>query len=202
MKKVTNEQLSALAKITTGLTNSAYSKEAIEGANKHQLLLGTSVKSDGSLNESKLIEVWGQPGKDLTRFLLQEGDVVLLAKGSSFKAGYINKKYAGMSILASANFIIIRLDTEKLHGEVLTAYLNSEIGQLALKSIQKGAVIQSITASGLRGLAVPVPSKTSQVSIVDLFQTGREAYNATIALAEQQKKAVEAKIINLMEEAA
>ncbi len=202
MKNITNEQLSSLAKITTGLTNSAYSKEAIEGGNKHLLLSGVSVKSDGTLNVSKLIEVWGQPDKDLTRFLVQEGDVVLLAKGSSLKAVYINKQYAGMSILASANFIIIRLDTEKLHGEVLTAYLNSELGQLALQSIQKGAVIQSITASALRGLEVPVPSKSVQSSIINLFQTGREAYNATIALAEQQKQTVEAKIINLMEEAA
>ena len=199
MKNSKNETISSLAKISTGLTNNTYSKEQVEDAKEYHLLSGVSVKTDGSIDEKQLIQVWEKPGKDLAKFLLQEGDVVLLAKGSSLKAAYINKHYASNLILASTNFIIIRSDADKLQGEVLTAYLNSEVGQLALKSIQKGAVIQSITASALRGLCIPVPSKKSQSTIVNLFQTGREAYNATIALAEQQKKTVEAKIIHLME---
>ncbi|WP_289028165.1 hypothetical protein [uncultured Paraglaciecola sp.] len=53
------------------------------------LLTGSSANVNDAIIGQCLSQVTIKDGKDIQRFLLQEGDVVLLAKGNSIRAGYV-----------------------------------------------------------------------------------------------------------------
>lgn len=202
MKESNYEMLSSISKVTTGPTNSLFSKDIIEGAKEYRMFSGASIDLMGNISKQDLIPVWEKKGKDLTRFSLQAGDVVLLNKGIFPKAAFITEEILDFPLIASANFLVIRPNSDKLRGEVLVSYINSSLGQEKLKNIQMGAVIQSIPASSFRTFEIPVLPLDLQSKIVALHKAGLKAYNTTLELAEQQKNMVEAKILNMLEGAA
>ena len=191
-------KLSDVSKVLAGATNSSYAKEASENNKRFSLLTGTAVTSEGTVNLAALEPVWVEQGKDISRYLLQAGDVVLLARGSAIRAALVSPDVAATDVIASANFLIIRTDASRIKATVLLAYLNSPQGSAALIAQSSGAVIQSVSASSLAGLNIPLPDMLAQDEIDELYQASTEAYRATLALAEQQKVLANARIVNLM----
>ena len=191
-------KLGNAAEITTGAINNLYDKEPSDGSSSIRLLAGSAITDEGVVNYGELQQVWVKQGKDVSRFLLKNGDVVLLARGSAIRAGLINQAQDNQGLLASANLMIIRPDHGKLYSEVLVSYLNSSLGQAKLSGISKGAVIKSVPASSLRELEIPVPLMEKQEQIAALYHAGNEAHMAVMALAMQQKSAIDAKILNLL----
>ena len=187
-----------VATIVPGATNSHYDKEVVEGAALAKLLTGRALTDQGCIDLEGLQTVWLSEGRSVERFTLQSGDVVLMARGTGVRAGLITDAVAQQGVVASSNFLIIRPNSNEISGAVLTAYLNSELGKSALVGMGKGSVIPSIPASGLRSLMVPVPSTLVQEQVADLREASQEAYRATLALAEQQQKTAQARILNLL----
>ncbi|MFT2092115.1 restriction endonuclease subunit S [Paraglaciecola sp. 2405UD69-4] len=188
--------------LTTGATNALFEKNEnnVEGA--LHLLTGSSVNLNGEIIEQHLSRVTIKGGKDIQRFLLQEGDVVLLAKGNSIRAGYITTNIAKLNVIASANFILLRPNNNQLLGEVLVAYFNSPAGQSMLDAISTGAAIKNINLSNIKKVEIELPELSKQHEIAKLFNASNHAYQATIKLAEQQKKLATACISQLMKGAA
>lgn len=200
MKESNYQKISAVSKVTTGPTNSLFSRDFIEGAEEYHMLNGASIDSMSNISKEALTPVWEKKGKDLTRFKLQVGDVVLLNKGIFPKIAFISEEILDIPLIASANFLVIRADPDKLLGEVLVSYINSSLGKEKLKNIQTGGtLIQSIPASAFRNFEIPILPLEIQVKVVELHKAGLNAYNTTLALAEQQKNMIEAKIINMLE---
>jgi len=188
-----------LAAVIPGATNSYFDKEMVEGAESIKLLTGNGVNGLGSIELANLKTVWLKPERNASRFMLQAGDVVLMARGTGVRAGVVTAEVAQQPTLASTNFLIIRANSDApITGTVIAAYLNSPLGKAALGRIGKGSVIQSIPASSLRSLEVPLPTPERQYQIADLYQASQDAYIATLALAEQQQRAAQARIINLL----
>lgn len=184
--------------LTTGATNALFEKNEsnVEGA--LHLLTGSSVNLNGEIIEQQLSEIIIKEGKDIQRFLLKEGDVVLLAKGNSIKAGYVTKAIAELNVIASANFILLRPNNNELLGEVLVAYFNSSVGQSQLDTISTGAIITNISLSSIKKLMIELPGLNKQNEIAELFHASNQAYQSTLNLAEQQKKVSTAYITQLI----
>ena len=191
-------KLSDVGKVLTGATNSTYTKEASDTNKEFNLLTGTAVTSEGTINLAALETVWIEQDKDISRYLLKVGDVVLLARGSAIRAALVSQEVASTKVIASANFLIIRTDTSRIKPTVLLAYLNSPQGSSAIVAQSSGAVIQSVSASSLADFRIPLPNLNRQNEIDELYQASTEAYRATLALAEQQKVVANARIANLM----
>jgi len=192
------EKLKNVAGVSGGIPKSYFSKEQGGEPSEYLLLPGVAAQKDGDIDELALTSVYGKSNKNLSRYVLSSGDVVLTAKGASTRASYVSEQLAARNIVPSANFIIIRANKDKLHGEVLVAFLNSELGQAKLQLIKTGAVIANISLSSLKEIEVPLPSKDEQSHILKLYNVGKRAYKATLLLAEQQRTVVDAQISNLL----
>ena len=184
--------------LTTGATNALFEKNENNVEDALHLLTGSSVNLNGEIIEQQLSQVTIKDGKDIQRFLLQEGDVVLLAKGNSIKAGYVTTNIAKLNVIASANFILLRPNNDELLGEVLVAYFNSAVGQSVLDTISTGAIITNISLSSIKKLVIELPELNKQNEIAELFHASNQAYQSTLNLAEQQKKVATAYITQLM----
>ncbi len=79
--------------LTTGATNALFEKRENDSEGTMRLLTGSSVNLNGEIVEQQLSSVTIAEGKSMQRFLLQAGDVVLLAKGNSIRAGYATEQY-------------------------------------------------------------------------------------------------------------
>lgn len=191
-------KLGEVVKVLAGATNAIYTKEPSDSGIKFSLLSGTAVTAEGTVDVKALESAWVEQNKDISRYLLEANDVVLLARGSAIRAALVNPEVAAKKVIASANFLIIRTDASRLKATVLMAYLNSPKGNAALMAQNKGSVIQSISASSLMDLSLPLLSLLAQKEIDELYQASTQAYQATIALAEQQKILANAHITNLM----
>ena len=188
--------------LTTGATNALFEKNENNVEGTLHLLTGSSVNLNGEIIEQHLSQVTIKDGKDIQRFLLQEGDVVLLAKGNSIRAGYVTENIAQLNVIVSANFILLRPNNNQLLGEVLVTYFNSAVGQSMLDATSTGAAIKNINLSNIKKMELELPELSKQYEIAELFNARNQAYQATIKLAEQQKKVATACISQLMKGAA
>lgn len=188
--------------LTTGATNALFEKSEHQDENTVHLLTGSSLNLNGEIVEQQLSNVTIKEGKDIQRFQLEEGDVVLLSKGNSIRAGYVTAKVANLNVIASTNFILLRPNQDKLVGEVLVAYFNSPAGQNLLDSISRGAAIKNISLSSIKNLEIELPTLEKQQEIAELFHASNQAYQSTLDLAAQQKKVATACISQLMQGAA
>lgn len=201
--EMTMETIELLCKeLTTGATNALFEKSDYQDENTVHLLTGSSLNLNGEIVEQQLSNVTIKEGKDIQRFQLQKGDVVLLAKGNSIRAGYVTAKVANLNVIASANFILLRPNQDKLVGEVLVAYFNSPAGQNLLDATSTGAAIKNISLSNIKKLEIELPILEKQQEIAELFHASNQAYQSTINLALQQKKVATACISQLMKGAA
>ncbi len=188
--------------LTTGATNALFEKSENDSEGTMRLLTGSSVNLNGEIVEQQLSSVTIAEGKSMQRFLLQAGDVVLLAKGNSIRAGYVTEQIAKLNVIASANFIVLRPNRNEVLGEVLVAYFNSPAGQSVLDAASTGAAIKNINLANIRKMEIELPSLSKQREIAELFHASNQAYNATLNLAEQQKKVAMACISQLIKGAA
>lgn len=188
--------------LTTGATNALFEKSEQKNEKTTHLLTGSAISLNGEIVQEQLSSVTIKEGKDIQRFKLLEGDVVLLSKGNSIRAGYVTSQIAALNVIASANFILLRPKQDQLTGEVLVAYLNSLAGQNVLDAISTGAVIKNISLSNIKKLELDLPALEQQKEISALFHASNQAYQSTINLATQQKKVATACISQLMKGAA
>lgn len=193
---------SVCKELITGATNALFEKSNQNDEKTVHLLTGSSLNLNGEVVEQQLSKVIIKEGKDIERFRLHEGDVVLLAKGNSIRAGYVTAKTAALKVIASANFILLRPNSTELVGEVLVAYFNSPEGQNLLDATSTGAAIKNISLSNIKKLEIELPTLAKQKEIAELFHASNQAYQSTINLAEQQKKVAIACISQLMKGAA
>ena len=188
------------SQVIPGAAKSIYGQEPSGELEKASLLRGMNLDLDGGISSEGMEEVYLSPTKNTDRYLLRAGDVVVMARGSAIRVSLVDKALEQKRVVASANFLIIRIDVGKVQPEVLVAYLNSVVGQAAMLSLSTGAAIQHIPTSKLRNLQIPVPVKSLQNQITNIFHASKEAYKATLALAEQQKKTASASMLGLMME--
>ena len=143
----------------------------------YKILEVSNIDNMGNIdNNLKLIN---SGDKDLSKHLLQIGDVILSSKGTNTKIAVINKIKDGEKIIPSGSLIVIRLDKNKMNPTYLKAFFESEIGQLILGSIKTGITIPAITPGVLAMVEVKCPNIQEQEEFVDKYKMKYELYKIT-----------------------
>lgn len=200
---VTNMEKAILADLVsdliTGATNSLYSSKREEGLLQKKLLTGSSISSLGEIEAEQLSDVWVNPEKSVSKFIVQEGDVVVLAKGNSIRSAYVSGELAKQDILASANFLVVRSNPEVLLGAALVAYLNSTAGKAKLEGASTGSSIKNVSKASFGKLEIPLPDPETQKQVAKLLSARNEAYSDALKLANQQLLVVDACLDKLIQ---
>lgn len=129
------------------------------------------------------------------KFAVQFGDVIVTSKSSKVKTVVVDIE-PKEKILVTGGMLIVRPQLDKLNPTYLKMFLDSEMGQAALKSIQKGTIIVTITASGLSSIEIPMIDIIKQ-------QEKAERYNeklSTVATYKKEIERIENSLKNLFEE--
>jgi restriction endonuclease S subunit len=92
---------------------------------------------------------------------IEENDLILTIKGNTFKSAVADKSVKGFVI--SANLIAFTLDKE-INPHIISAYLNSAVGQKELQARAGGAVQKALNMKSLYDLEIPIlPINKQQV---------------------------------------
>ena len=92
---------------------------------------------------------------------IEENDLILTIKGNTFKSAVADKSVKGFVI--SSNLIAFTLDKE-INPLIVSAYLNSAIGQRELQARAGGAVQKALNMKSLLDIEIPIlPINKQQV---------------------------------------
>lgn len=108
----------------------------------------------------------------MKRYVLQENDIVLTARGPIYKVALI-KDIGDRKIIPSSNLMVIRPDPGSIIPEYLYLFLISETGKACIHQIQTGDVILVISHSNLQNMPVPVIDKNKQKQSADSYKVMR-----------------------------
>lgn len=133
-----------------------------------KVLCSSDIK-DGSFSVDQ-IKYLSKDGVDLLpknwkQNILQDGDVIVTNKSTTIKAAITETK--GHTIIMFGSLFGLRLKQELIIPLYLCGFINSNAGQLLLKSIQTGTIISMITMSNLNELVIPCPSISEQNKVCD-----------------------------------
>ena len=124
--------------------------------------------------------------KKFEKHFLQNGDVLIVAKGSNFLSAVYTGLYT--PAVASTVFLVIQLKNKsQIDPEFLSWYLNQNSTQLLLMSLSRGTSIPSINKKILAELDIPTPTSDKQKLILEL------------AILTQKEKLLKRKIDRLKE---
>lgn len=104
----------------------------------------------------------------LAKFLLNEQDVLLAAKGFRFFAWAYDRSFG--DCIASSVFYVIKVDTNLVLARYLALYLNLPRVQHTLKNIGLGVSTPSIPKKELQRLTIDLPSLKEQQRIINVIE--------------------------------
>ncbi|MGI6122014.1 MAG: restriction endonuclease subunit S [Saccharofermentanales bacterium] len=122
--------------------------------------------------------------RKVTNYLLQEGDVLLPARGTAIRTAVFHEQ--NYPCIASSNVIVIRPDAENLDGYYLKIFLDSPIGNKLISGVQQGMTVMNIRYKDLNTLEVPLPNIDEQQEVVREYLGELERYKRAVAAAEQR----------------
>lgn len=138
------------------------------------------------------LEHMDEEERKVANYLLQEGDVLLPARGTAIRtAVFRQQKYP---CIASSNVIVIRPDDKLLHSTYLKIFLDSPIGNKLISSTQQGTTMMNISYKDLNILEIPLPSMEEQQAIVKEYKDELEKYKETINAAQKRWNEVRTKL--------
>ena len=150
-----------------------FSKEDIKQNGKYSIVTVSDIDDCG-----ELIEDLGtfDNDKELDKYLLKENDILISTKGTRLKICMIDKLKKSNTIY-HGNLSLIRVKDNRLNPAYLKLFLESERGQIELKSIQTGMSIISINSTQLSKINVPLLSREEQDQIVEKYSSIKREIN-------------------------
>lgn len=142
-----------------------FSKSDLRENGKYSIVTISDIDENGNI-----IDNLGKfdTDKEVEKFLLKENDILISTKGTRIKTCIINN-LKNKNTIYHGNLSLIRVADERLNPVFLKLYLDSERGQLELKSIQTGTNIISINTSLLSNICIPLLSIEEQNKIVNNY---------------------------------
>lgn len=138
---------------------------------------------DYEINYAEL-EHYQEEERKVFSYLLQEGDVLLPARGTAIRTSVFHQqKYP---CIASSNLIVIRPDAKILDSTYLKIFLDSPIGNKLISSAQQGTTVMNISYRDLKVLEVPIPPLDTQKTVVKEYLEELTKYKETVAAAEKR----------------
>ena len=154
------KKLEDIASITTGI----YEKSQPAGDTLY--LQGKHFDESGAFREDLIVFQELQADERLSKHLLKDGDILLIAKGESNRA-CLYQHDIGQAV-ASSTFFVIRLAEERLLPVFLQWYFNTEYMQELLSGLSKGTQISSLSKKVLSEIEIPIPPLKTQKQILEM----------------------------------
>lgn len=129
------------------------------------------------------------------KFAIQYGDVVVTSKSSKMKTAVVDIVPED-KILVTGGMIIVRPDQNKLNSTYLKMFLDSERGQAALKRVQKGSIVVTVTAKGLSSIEIPMINIEKQTKKATRYNEKL----STLAAYKQEIERIKTSLKTLFEE--
>lgn len=195
MKPVVGKSLNELAEVFTGCQYTAKNFEEMfsDDETGYRILTSSDI-IDGAVDWDKLQCIKYEDSK-FDKYAIKKDDVIVTSKSSKVKACVVDIE-PKEKILVTGGMIIVRPDATKLKPTYLKLYLDSSNGQLALKSIQRGATIITINSKDLAGVVIPNASLEKQEEVTKKYNSKITTY---LALKEELKR-IENSLTNLYSE--
>lgn len=149
--------LSGLAEVFTGnqYTLGVFEKNGMlsDEPTGYRILTSSDIE-DGVVDWKTLRSIKYENDK-FDKYAVKKNDVVVTSKSSKIKTVVVDIE-PKEKILVTGGMIIVRPDIKLLNPTYLKIFLDSEQGQNALKSIQKGTIIVTINSKELSTVLIPV----------------------------------------------
>ncbi|MDI7817370.1 restriction endonuclease subunit S [Clostridioides difficile] len=130
--------------------------------------------------------------RKVSNYLLQEGDVLLPARGTAIRTAVFHKQ--PYPCIASSNVIVIRPDETRLNSVYLKIFLDSPLGNKLISGAQQGMTVMNISYKDLNVLEIPMPTLEEQTKKATEYTEQLSEYRSAIAKAEEKWSAVLAKL--------
>lgn len=169
------------------ITSAEINKMLVENEEdmNYKILEISNINDDGEIcAELKMIN---SGERNLDRYLLRDGDILISARGDKIKKCLIHIGY-DERIIANGSINVIRADQNRLYPLYLKTFLDSEKGNISLNNIKSGVTIPSINVGELQKMLVPCPSMEEQRKIVDKIEIKLEIIESTTKRLEELKK--------------
>lgn len=125
-------------------------------------------------------------GKDVDRYRVRAGDVLMSARSTSLKTAIVPPELEGTVI--NATVLGIRC-LPVLEPRILVAWLEGDVGRAALEaSAQSGTSQMNLTLGAVAKITVPVPVVETQKQLAAILVAADEAYLAAIQAAEIRRR--------------
>lgn len=147
-------------------------------------------------NEHDLKKVYVEQSR-LDGHILKQYDILLMARGSNFRAALFKEEEVDIPCIASPNIFVIRCKDVVLP-EVLVSFINSIHGQALMDEISIGSTVRGLSIASLKNLEISVPDIERQKLITSIFYANIEVLTLLDKLKEQQLITVEASLQQLM----
>ena len=102
------------------------------------------------------------------RYLLEDGDFILSAKGTKLKTA-VYRSINDDKVIASGNLMVLRLKRDIVDPYYLKIFLDSKLGQKCINRIQTGAVILSIGKQALQSMEIPNKNISEQKELITKY---------------------------------
>jgi type I restriction enzyme M protein len=106
--------------------------------------------------------------KKYEKYYINDKNIVMSKNGYPFKVSVFEKQ-GNRRVLANGNLFVIEIDETKANPYYIKAFLDSEAGISALKSITVGSTIPSIGLESLKKIIIPSISLEEQQVIVNKY---------------------------------
>ena len=132
-------------------------------------VLSSSDIKDGAVDVAKLPYL-SQEGlatlpKNWEKAILESGDVVMTNKSTVIKSAIVET--GDEKVILFGSLYGMRLKADIMLPTYLCSFINSNAGQMLLKTIQTGTIISMITVGNLKNLVVPCPDMPEQIKVCE-----------------------------------
>ncbi len=141
---------------------------------------------DGAVLVQDVETVTVETPEKLAGYRLQPDDILLSARGSSFRAGLCGEAVSGL--IAGSNTLVIRLAPDAPIGAaLLVALFNAPNGEAMLASVADCGTIRSLKPKTLQDLRIALPSREHASKLEEYCRVHEASRRASLkAIASQQ----------------
>ena len=151
----------------------------------YKVLEISNINDDGEIDTN--LKKINSKGKNLNRYLLKDGDILISARGEKIKKCLIKVKEKEC-IVPNGSINVIRVNREKINPLFLKMFLDSEKGTITLNNIKSGVTIPSINVGELNKIIIPCPSIEEQNKMILKYEAKLEAIELTKRKLEKMRK--------------
>ena len=166
-----------------------------DNSGKIAVIQARDLQEDNSINWSQLFTV------NLNKFrddcVVRDRDVLFRSRGNYFTATCIES--VDRESIASSQFYILRIKSDKALPFYLTWYINSKRAQQYFAQHSAGTGIKHVNKTTLSGLDIPLADLEAQNHIVELNRLQKKEQSLVDLIKDKREKLIEAVLLKKLE---